>query len=771
MQRSPHESWSYELRRGHATRVFFRKTVCSNPRRARSSERPFSVVLRLVLALAALVMAGIRARAQESTPIIRSETAGVVVDVIVTDRKGHHVRGLTADDFRVYENETPQTIASFTPPLSRVDGSAVSPPAPAPGGGYLPGPPIKAHAPQFITVLIDLGDIHQQNLKHVCTAASTFAQKAVASGDLVAVYWVDASLHLAAPFTREPQQLRDVFDKLSRHTPSGRLTGRDRERSENEIDDLFTQVYPETLLGGQPVSMASKIAAAGKRPPPEVELQLDTEQEKLREMNVLRSWLTVASSLQARIVLVALRALAISYRNIPGRKAVMVFSEGFLHSPSAGREMQGVVDAAQRANVAIYVIDATGLDTGMRPDINAMYMGLQKRYTQDFAIAGPGQQAMGLSPFDWMQTLGSDPDDDLGNLAVATGGFLERNANDLGQAIDRVLDDASEFYTLMYYPSNRSYDGAFRSIRVELRERRDHLRYRQGYWALPPGREVMVTPAGAQLLASIEAGNDKSAFTPELNAALAPSADGRYGIAVAVSMPGSVVRFEKIKDEYVADVNTLLVARDAVGQILGVQERYGHVRLTRAEHEEFSTTTFNLQGHVGIPDLKPVSVQAVIQFTDGTLGISDRTKIVPEPSALNLRLTSLVLADEERESECHADPLDPLCFDNLRIVLPAHPRFAITNQLLAYISVLGLQLDQQQKPALRLTFTLEHDNVTKPINPLRLQAGPGYGVGNFLALAVIDLKGVQPGAYRLRVTADDERQHAQVSESAMIDLR
>jgi len=726
--------------------------------------------LRLVLALGAVLCVGAAGMAQEPVPIIRSETSGVVVDVIVTDHKGHHVPGLTAGDFRIYEDGTSQAIASFTAPAPRSESKPPSVTAPA-GPNTLASAPAQSPPPQLITLLIDLSDIHQQNLKQACASALAFAEKAVGSGDLVAVYWVDSSLHLASPFTRELQQLRDVFERLSRRTPSGRLTARDREQSENEIDDLFTQVYPETLREGPPVSMETTVAAAGKRPSPETEIALGTRQMQLREMNMLRSWLVVASTLQARAVLVALRALALGYRDLPGRKTVVVFSEGFLHSPSAATEMQGVVDAAQRANVAIYVLDATGVDTGMRADVNSIDMGRQKRYTQDFAVLGPNQHGGGPDQFDWMQTLGSDPDDDLGNLARSTGGFLLRNMNDLGQALDRVLDDASEFYTLMYYPTNRHFDGSFRKITVELAARGNHLRYRQGYWALPPGREIMMTPGGAQLLASLESGNHKSFFTPDLNAAIVPTADGRYGIAVAVSMPGRVVRFEKIKDAYVADMNTLLIARDADGQILGVQERYGHVRLTKAEHEQFSARMFNLQGHVAVPELQPVSVQAIVQFTDGTTGTSARMILTPEPPAANLRLTNLVVADEEKDADCSADPLDPLCLKTLRIVLPARPQFALSNRLLAYCSVMGLKLDDQNKPNLRLRFTLENGNGTAKIKPLQLQVAPGYGVGDLLALAVLDLKGLKPGSYKLRITAEDERQHAQASESQTIDLR
>lgn len=701
--------------------------------------------------------------------MIRTETAGVVVDVIVTDHKGHHVRGLKAEDFRVFEDGTPQTIASFTPALP--GETAVHGAVPPAGGGARGTSPTQGRAPQLFTLLMDLGDIHQENLARACSAASAFAEKAAEAGDLVAVYWVDSTLHLATPFTGEPPLLHDVFDRMSRRTPSGRLTAREREQTENQLEDLFTQVYPQTLAGAPPAPLKSAFVTKGSgRPSIEEEIEIASEHAHLQEMNVLRSWLTITSSLQARAVLMALRALAESYRNVPGRKTVMVFSEGFLHSPSAGREMQGVVDAAQRANVAIYVIDATGVDAGMSADVETIDLDLQKRYTQDFSTLGAGQQASGLSQFDWMQTLGSDPDNDLGNLAVATGGFLARGVNDLGRTIDRVLDDAGEFYVLMYYPSNRNYDGSFRRIRVELATSGEHLRYRQGYWALPAGRAIMMTPAGAQLLASVQSGSLKPAFTPALNMALEPTPDGRYGIAAAVSMPASLVPLQRIKSEYVTDVNTLLVARDEHGELLGVQERYGHLRLTRADRERFKAGIFTLQGHVGVPSLQPVRVQAIVQFTNGLMGTSAAAELRPAPPAASLQLSNLVLADKEENAECTSDPLDPLCLTDLRIVLPARPEFSAVNRLIAFCGVIGLKLDSRQKPALRLGFTLEQGNAADPIKPLQVLVTRGYGMGNLLALAVLDLKGRPPGNYRLRVVAEDERQHAQTSESATLDL-
>src|SRR5882672_6003656 len=55
---------------------------------------------------------------QEKTaepPIIKAQSVNVVVDLIVADRHGHHVPGLTASDFTIYEDGVPQKIVGFTP--------------------------------------------------------------------------------------------------------------------------------------------------------------------------------------------------------------------------------------------------------------------------------------------------------------------------------------------------------------------------------------------------------------------------------------------------------------------------------------------------------------------------------------------------------------------------------------------------------------------------------------------------------------------------------
>src|SRR6266700_1075521 len=63
---------------------------------------------------------------------IRAKTSNVVVDLIVTDRHGRHVPGLSAIDFTIYEDGVPQKVISFTPSANSPSQAASPASTPAP---------------------------------------------------------------------------------------------------------------------------------------------------------------------------------------------------------------------------------------------------------------------------------------------------------------------------------------------------------------------------------------------------------------------------------------------------------------------------------------------------------------------------------------------------------------------------------------------------------------------------------------------------------------
>src|SRR5882757_2085131 len=70
------------------------------------------------ITFAQFLLLSLLAAQSPDTSRFKIQSSSVVVDVIVTDRKGNVVSGLTSADFHVFENAVPQKIASFEAPLS-----------------------------------------------------------------------------------------------------------------------------------------------------------------------------------------------------------------------------------------------------------------------------------------------------------------------------------------------------------------------------------------------------------------------------------------------------------------------------------------------------------------------------------------------------------------------------------------------------------------------------------------------------------------------------
>jgi hypothetical protein len=70
-------------------------------------------------------------------------------------------------------------------------------------------------------------------------------------------------------------------------------------------------------------------------------------------------------------------------------------------------------------------------------------------------------------------------------IAQDTGGTATVNTNGLAEAVARVIDQGSYFYTITYTPANTATNGKYRKIQVKLarEDSGDKLAYRRGYYA------------------------------------------------------------------------------------------------------------------------------------------------------------------------------------------------------------------------------------------------------------------------------------------------
>ena len=121
----------------------------------------------------------------DSGNVFRTETRLVIVDAVVTDKKGNYVRDLTAKNFRVWEDKTEQTIKTFS----------------------FEGAPSQAAQKQYIVFFFDDTSMSSAEQIPGRQAAAKFVAANFAPNRMMAVADFGGVLRMTQNFTADPELL------------------------------------------------------------------------------------------------------------------------------------------------------------------------------------------------------------------------------------------------------------------------------------------------------------------------------------------------------------------------------------------------------------------------------------------------------------------------------------------------------------------------------------------------------------------------------------
>ncbi len=691
------------------------------------------------------------------TPKFKAQSAAVVVDVIVTDSKGNVVSGLNAEDFKLFENDVPQTIIGFerpSPLRASIPVAANRPTEQATQASPVPS------ASRFVTLVVDIGDIRPAGLQSSIAAATQYVEKVLGPNDYAGLYSVGSNLRLVVPFTKNKLTLTQGLQSLNQHPSDGVLTTKDRDRAKDEMNHLRED---EDFA-----------------PDPALAAMIHNERLALESATLLET------TFQARAVFVALRAIAQSVQSLPGRKNVIMFSEGFAHSPEAGVEMSAVVDSANRANVAIYVVDPGGL-TPVTPNAGgkAESMGSKARGrgnggqiytgsdTQEMAeaISRKSRVDAGYSVFDIAQRMGSGVDDeDLRTVAESTGGFLIKDQNSLLSSLERIDRDAREYYTLTYQTQNQNYDGAFRKIKVSLTNNSYKLRYRKGYWAIAPGEEMTLTPAAAQLLGLAASGGLKATIPARMNSGIQLVSKGDFSAPCSVWIKGDPSVLVKVPDGFTTGITLVVVARDSQGGLVNVAQKSVNLHFTKDGVKEFERSGVRLTAALRIPRLESINLQAVAQFSNGAAATAKFN--VDLPASTGARATSLLLTQRVDAAKPSANTADPLRVEDYELVLPTQNVFTSGANLTLYFGVDDMSFDSKSgNPNLKLSIAFKSAGKIVTELPADTLYPLPDSTSRVFFLKQFPLTGFSPGSYVVDVTVEDKAHKTRAVRTAEFSIQ
>ena len=416
---------------------------------------------------------------------IRANTRLVVVDVVVTDKKGQPVTGLKADDFTLEENGKKQKISVFAAP-----GAANRPKQESAPPGILSNHPEHVGPSGVPTILLldavnspfkDQAYGRLQMLKYVVEQGQ--------SGHPMAVLTLTDQLRVLQQFTSDQQLLIAAIKSLRPQEP---LLQSAPPPPEPRVATML-----DTRANSSSAALAAVTVAVQQFE--DVSAAYNLERRTLITIDALKALSRLLGGLPGRKNVVWLTAslpfdLIPENRNMSDEELAMALpNQGNqpvnLRASAAGaaeqRQLYGqqIKEAESQlasANVAVYPVDLQGLVGGMEG--SAAYRGSAFNETalSDRALsqAADAQDARGT----------------MEEVASHTGGKAYVNQNEIKNGIALAVSDDKATYTLAYYPDNKKWDGKFRGLKVKLDQGDTQLRYRKGYFGLDTEQTKSANP-------------------------------------------------------------------------------------------------------------------------------------------------------------------------------------------------------------------------------------------------------------------------------------
>jgi VWFA-related protein len=426
--------------------------------------------------------------AQEHSPQAYSTaTTAILVDVVVRDGKGKPVTDLAVDDFELYEDGVAQKIDTFTR-VTRGGGIGVdvrwkqpgSTVAILPPGSLPPTSPDQDAATQATTALV---------FDHLSEEALGLAQKATLqyvpmSGESdvrVGVFATDPGIRVMQGYTTDRSAIRRAVSQvMPADTSAAQLKAERRDEIMERRRELQNEQLAVAAAGGTGGAAGNIATTGGQAGQSAVELRL-LEMER----SMIDGFDTLDRDHRGYDTTLSLIRVMRSLSENPGRKAIVLFSEGLPVSPALSARFDDLIDVANRSNVTVYAVDASGLRTKSNSADTRKQLQefTDDRMMQNISGGSGGEQPMtrGLERVEDMVRL--DSWTGLARLADDTGGFLVEQSNDLTRAFKRIDEDNQFHYMLTYTPRNTLFDGKFREILVKSRRSGAQVFARKGYRA------------------------------------------------------------------------------------------------------------------------------------------------------------------------------------------------------------------------------------------------------------------------------------------------
>ena len=678
--------------------------------------------------------------------VVRITTNLVQVDAVVTDRDGRQVTNLSAEDFEILENGRPRQVTNFSyvrvgqPATAPAAAAAPAPPRNRNAAGTPPVPPARLRPEQvrrtFALVVDDLM-ISGESMQLTRRALRKYVDEQLEPGDLVAVVRTSAGASAFQQFTNDRQQLYSAIERV-RWSP--------RRGGQPSANESIVNAEP---VGGTPNSVDA----------------VRSQDKDFDEYRAERFTIGTMGALQYVV-----RGL----REMPGRKAVVLFSDGFALRDSRGdatrytTALDRLIDLANRASVVFYTVDARGLlpsgvtaadDTAGSP---AAPSGSGPGGTVGGAAGTPTYQIGQLLSKRSAQIFATQAG--LHKLADATGGTALINRNDLNRGIRRALDDMSGYYLIGYRPDEAAFDPMtgrvrFNSLKVKVKGRGDlSVRTRTGYVGLPE-KEAQPAPhtRAEQLMAALVSPFGAAGVQVRLTSFFIDAPGGGASVRSMLLIDPRTLTFERQPDgQQQTKLDIIAVTFGEDGRVVDQLNRIETIRVPADSLERFKKE--GMVYDLNVPVQRPGAYQLRIAVRDSATartGSASQYVEVPDLTKKRLSLSGIVVASPAPQPAAGAQVVPAALGDPQAD--PATRRFR-RGSLLDYGFVIYNAKPDRATGRPQLTIQPRLFREGQEVfagQPQPFVPGPQSGLERIEAAGRLQLGGLEPGEYVLQLVVTD----------------
>jgi VWFA-related protein len=720
----------------------------------------------------------------QSNVVIRKESRLVLVDTVVTDKKGEYVRDLKQSDFKVYEDNKEQAISSFS------TGS---------------DPAIQASGQKrYLILFFDNSTMQTPDQIQARNAANQFIAANAGTEHLMAVVDFGGALRIVQNFTANADLLRSAVAGVKSSSVNPNANVPDVQPVTVASTGLSSLSNAEADFGARSVLLAVRSLAKNLRTVPGRKmLVLFSGGFALNPENQSELTATIDACNKSNVAIYALDARGLvaglpggSARLNTGDDAREVANNGANETSAVGKPRlmfasfstsaepdpqrpggDGGTGGAGGGRGSTGGTGTTGGAGGRGSGGTTGGTGTGRGSTGTPGTgvgtaprtANPGAYNFN-SPYNQPRTIvppfppwASTNQQILAMLAEGTGGFTIFNTNDLLGGLKRIGREQSEFYILGYVP-NDTPEGSCHTLKVKLSRGGTNVRSRSGYCNVRTGNTLEGKPVEKQLESrasgaqggSIHGGMQAPYFYTSANVAR---------VNLAMEIPADAVHFNKDKGKYNANLSVLGIAYRADGSVGARFSDTVNLNLDKDEWKQFTQNPYRYENQF---DASPGTYKLTVVLSAGSdaFGKFEAPLQIDAYDGKHFSLGGVALADNAQKLGDIPTSLDaalledrtPLVVHGLQIVPSGTNRFKRDENVIVYSEIYEPLLTSENPPKIGLGYRILDRASKKEVMFTGVVAADAFIQKGNPVVPVglkVNVKDLAPGGYCLVLQAVD----------------